>query len=153
MNQYYTHSEDLSSSFPIFVHSRRNNCTYNENMSAVGERLRHARKNARLTLGQVQEYDGILISHMSEMENGKKQPTTETITKLAKRYHVSADYLLGIVDDPEGRRGLSPEVLEVLSVWGSLDSNQRRLVMDTMRMLARVTTPHIIGGEEDDESI
>lgn len=87
--------------------------------------------------------------------NWEKQPPSqfEALARLASHYGVSADYLLGIVDDPEGRRGLSPEVLEILRIWGALDAGQRRLVMDTMKMLARVRTPHIIGGEEDAESL
>lgn len=42
-----------------------------------------------LTLGQVHEYEGILASHLSEMETSKKQPTAETIARLAMRYKVS----------------------------------------------------------------
>lgn len=81
----------------------------------------------------------------------EKQPPSQfvALANLANRYHVSADYLLGLVDDPEGRRGLSPELLELSLLWGSLDDGQRRLVVDTMKMLARASTPRIIGGEED----
>jgi len=38
---------------------------------------------------------------------------------------------------------------EIRQLWDELDDEQRRLVLDTMRMLAKASTPHIIGGEED----
>lgn len=118
----------------------------------MADRLKQFREQLGHNQFGMAEVAGIEQATWSRWE--KQTPSQfEALVRLSAHYHVSADYLLGIVDDPEGRRGLSPEVLEVLSVWGSLDSNQRRLVMDTMRMLARVTTPHIIGGEEDNESI
>lgn len=37
------------------------------------------------------------------MEQGAKNPTGQTIARLAVRYHTSADYLLGLTDDPAPR--------------------------------------------------
>ena len=37
-----------------------------------------------------------------KMESGKKTTTSEKIAKLCQHYHVSADYLLGLTDDPRG---------------------------------------------------
>jgi transcriptional regulator with XRE-family HTH domain len=86
-------------------------------METIGDRLRHARKDiAGLSLGQVEAYEGLLPSHLSEMEKGKKNPTTETIRRLASRYAVSADYLLGLTDDPTqaaDRREWAPIVIEM----------------------------------------
>lgn len=72
----------------------------------------------------------------------------EILARIASYYGVSADYLLGLVDDPAGRRDLAANELETLRLWEALDGSQRRLVLDTMRMLLRASTPHIIGGEE-----
>jgi len=64
----------------------------------------------------------------------------------------SADYLLGLIDDPVGRRDLATDEAETLRLWEALDSSQRRLVLDTMRMLLRSSTPHVVGGEEEGDS-
>lgn len=72
----------------------------------------------------------------------------ERLASLSRHYGVSADYLLGIIDDPAGRRDLATDELEALRLWEALDGSQRRLVLDTMRMLLRASTPHIVGGEE-----
>ena len=34
--------------------------------------------------------------------NGKKTTVSEKIVKICRHYRVSADYLLGLSDDPEG---------------------------------------------------
>lgn len=83
--------------------------------------------------------------------NWEKQPP-EALThlaSLASHYGVSADYLLGLVDDPAGRRDLATDELEALRLWEALDPDRRRLVLDTMKALQRAATPRIVGGEED----
>lgn len=81
----------------------------------------------------------------------EKNPPTQLdiLARIARHYHVSADYLLGIIDDPAGRRGLAPDELEALRLWEALDNGQRRLVVDTMKALQKAATPHVVGGEED----
>ena len=39
---------------------------------------------------------------VSELESGKRTTTAENIAKICRHYHVSADYLLGLSDDPQG---------------------------------------------------
>lgn len=73
----------------------------------------------------------------------------DRLARLAQHYGVSADYLLGLIDDPAGRRDLAPELQEIARIWAELDGDQRRLVLDTMKMLVKVRTPHIIGGDEN----
>ena len=42
-------------------------------------------------------------SHISEMEKGINTTTAEKIALICEHYQVSADYLLGLVDDPNSR--------------------------------------------------
>ncbi|GIK73836.1 MAG: hypothetical protein BroJett021_28240 [Chloroflexota bacterium] len=116
---------------------------------SVGQRLREVREQTGLSLGQVAQYEEIGRQYLSKLELGTNNPPAwELLRRLARRYHVSADYLLGLVDDPAGRRDLSPELQEIARIWAELDNDQRRLVLDTMKMLVKVRTPHVIGGEE-----
>jgi len=67
----------------------------------IGQRLREAREKADLTLGQVGQYEGVGKSYLSRLELEVNQPPTWLlIAKLARRYHTSTDYLLGLTDDP-----------------------------------------------------
>ena len=43
-------------------------------------------------------------SHISEMENGKNTTTMEKFAILCEHYKLSADYLLGLSDDPRPRK-------------------------------------------------
>lgn len=43
---------------------------------------------------------GLSISQISELENNRKGTTLERLAVLCRHYNVSADYLLGLTDDP-----------------------------------------------------
>ena len=67
-----------------------------------GQRLRAARKargEKQEDLGQVL---GVKKSQISEMERGSTSTTLEKLSIICQHYHVSADYLLGLTDDPQG---------------------------------------------------
>lgn len=118
-------------------------------MESIGERLRKARDRAGLSLGQVHQYEGIQKGHLSEMERGLKSPTAETLIRLARRYHTSADYLLGLEATPAPAPE-TPEA-EIMRLWAELDAEQRNLALDFLGMLKKARTPRIIGGEEAEE--
>ena len=44
---------------------------------------------------------GVSVTQISEMETGKKGTTLARLALICQHYHVSADYLLGLTDDPE----------------------------------------------------
>ena len=46
---------------------------------------------------------GISQALLSHYENGIREPGLAFVTKACDYYHVSADYLLGITDDPTWR--------------------------------------------------
>lgn len=68
----------------------------------IGERLRERRQQIGLSLGQVGEYEGLTPQYLSDLERGRNQPNVwSLLTKLAKRYRTTTDYLLGLTDDPD----------------------------------------------------
>ena len=68
-----------------------------------GERLQAIRKAHKETQPALAKFLGIGKSQISEMENGKKTTTAEKIAMICEHYHISADYLLGLSDDPNPR--------------------------------------------------
>lgn len=42
----------------------------------------------------------VSVTQISEMENGKKGTTLPKLALICQHYKVSADYLLGLTDDP-----------------------------------------------------
>ena len=68
-----------------------------------GQRLRELRKKKRETQDDLALVLGVGKSHVSEMERGNRTTTAEKIALICAHYRVSADYLLGLSDDPRPR--------------------------------------------------
>ena len=43
----------------------------------------------------------VSVTQISEMENGKKGTTLPKLALICRHYNVSADYLLGLTDEPK----------------------------------------------------
>lgn len=65
-----------------------------------GKRLKEARKNKNLTLVNVGMQLNTTHATISRYENGKLEPNLDTLKALCKLYKVSADYILGITNEP-----------------------------------------------------
>ena len=70
-------------------------------IEAFGQRLREARKAA----GQKQEELGQTLNlgkgQISAIEHGTSSTTLEKLSLICQFYNVSADYLLGLTDEPK----------------------------------------------------
>ena len=65
-----------------------------------GQRIYELRKNAKETQKFLGELIGVKKGQVSEIERGKATTTAERIALICEHYGVSADYLLGLTDDP-----------------------------------------------------
>lgn len=61
-------------------------------------RLRDLREDRDLTQKQVAEYLHIKQNTYCQYESGRRQIPLETLVALAKYYHVSTDYILGLTN-------------------------------------------------------
>jgi transcriptional regulator with XRE-family HTH domain len=60
-----------------------------------GEKMRHLRKRRHMTLKKLAQILGLTAhGHLSELENGKKIPTTALVMAIANLFEVSTDTLL-----------------------------------------------------------
>lgn len=60
-----------------------------------GENIRNIRKNLKYTLVYVSNLTGLSKSTLSDIENGKSNPSASTLKKLANAFNVSVSTLLG----------------------------------------------------------
>ena len=60
----------------------------------IGSRIRECRVNNRLTQAEFAESIDISINFLSEIENGKKGLSYETLYAICKNHSISADYIL-----------------------------------------------------------
>ena len=82
----------------------------------MGEKLRSLRTEKKLTQKQVADRIGLAISAVSSYESGSRYPSYDALIKLARIFHVSTDYLLGLTDKRNiDVTGLSDDEIEVVS--------------------------------------
>lgn len=62
----------------------------------MGEKLKSLRLEKNLTQKQVADRIGLAISAVSSYESGSRYPSYEVLIQLARMFHVTTDYLLGI---------------------------------------------------------
>lgn len=65
-----------------------------------GLRLKKLRTQAGEKQADLAELLGVKPNQIVEMENGRKTTTFEKLTIICRHYNVSADYLLGLIDEP-----------------------------------------------------
>jgi transcriptional regulator with XRE-family HTH domain len=68
---------------------------------SMGERLRARRKTLGWSGGEAATRLGISTAHVSDLENGKRNPSLELLGRLAQHYAVTTDYLLGLEDSAQ----------------------------------------------------
>lgn len=69
-----------------------------------GARVREAREALGLSQTQAAAKAGLHTSQLSSIELGHRQPRTDALARLARALEVSADWLLGLSDNPRPRR-------------------------------------------------
>src|SRR5438105_3765137 len=70
-----------------------------------GDRLREARERKGLLQRELGTLTGLDHTQLSRYEHDKMEPSSSFLEILARGLDVSADFLLGITDDPRRRSG------------------------------------------------
>lgn len=79
-------------------------------MQRFGEKLRVLRKQRAMTIVDLAAALGYTAnSYISELERGKKKPTTDLVFKVAKLFNVTTDQLLDDALEVPGMEGPVPE--------------------------------------------
>lgn len=65
----------------------------------VGERIKRLRKERKLTLRELSEKVDISISFLSDIENGRSNPSLERLKSIAEALDTTVSYLLGEEDN------------------------------------------------------
>jgi len=119
-------------------------------MLSFGERLKMARERAGLTQIDVYKATNINNKSLSRYENDATSPDPNAIKSLVELYNVSADFILGLSDEPNTSMPVyetdyhsdviledhSSYITEILQHLSSLSENSRSKVLDYIKMLA-----------------
>jgi transcriptional regulator with XRE-family HTH domain len=121
-------------------------------VNAIGNRLRQRREAIGLSQGQVAQYEGISQSYLSDIERGRNEPAVwSLLAQLARRYHTSTDYLLGLTTDPSPPKiAEQPEVLqEVYTVALQLSERRQRESLHILQALLDLDRAEEIALQEE----
>ena len=61
----------------------------------LGERIKFLRKTRKITLKELSKNAGISISFLSDIENGRSNPSLERLKDIAESLKVTTSFLLG----------------------------------------------------------
>ena len=68
-------------------------------MLKLSERLYSLRKERKLTQDSVAKELGISMKSYCRYEKNEREPTASLLVEMARFYHVSLDYLVGLKDE------------------------------------------------------
>lgn len=124
----------------------------------TAKRIRLLREDRDIKQKDMAEKLGKSRSFMSEVESGKKNLTIQDIAEIARVLGTTTDYLLLLTDDPNPPNSSSeyvslevrsPVERELLEDWADtiqdMSHDQRRSLLETVRLLIGPTKPRIIG--------
>lgn len=78
--------------------------------NVIGKRVKEIRAELKLSQSQFAESIGVSKSLISLIELGRKNPSVETINKIAKKGNVSIDYIMGRADNRSSSKNETSKV-------------------------------------------
>lgn len=101
----------------------------------IGSKLRQLRESRGLEINDVAKILGMKRERYNHYEVDAREPSLDTVVKLANFYGVSVDYLLGVTDvpsqsTPKGEDVSFPELLT--KIYFQIDEETKHQLMDTM---------------------
>jgi transcriptional regulator with XRE-family HTH domain len=102
--------------------------------TVVGEVLRRHRQAQKRTLAEVAREACVSVPYLSEVERGRKEPSSEVLAAVCDSLGIELSDLLG-----EARLALVAERAPAPVVW--LDAARRSARLDAARRSARVAPP------------
>lgn len=107
---------------------------------SLARRLRERREKFGLTQGEAAEAIGVTQQHLSALERGdSRPPMLEHVSKWARLYGTTVDYLLGLTDNPAPGAGatLPPRWEEMLGIMGQLSEDGRAELLDVAGVIVQ----------------
>ena len=71
-------------------------------MKLIFDRIKELREQTGMSARKFAEIIGIKYTTYYGYENGTREPGSQTVTKICNYFGCTADYLLGLSDDPKG---------------------------------------------------
>ena len=98
----------------------------------IAERLKKARIANNMTVYKLSQISGISETHIRDLERGDRNPSFDTLSRLAKPLRLSMSELF---NESEDVSYLNDNERELLSCFRSLDERQSNTLLDFLKTL------------------
>ena len=98
----------------------------------IAERLKKARIANNMTVYKLSQISGISETHIRDLERGDRNPSFDTLSRLAKPLRLSMSELF---NESEEVSYLNDNERELLSCFRSLDERQSNTLLDFLKSL------------------
>lgn len=102
------------------------------NKTEIGQRIHQIRIENGYTQAEFAEAIDISINFLSEIENGKKGLSQETLAKICLKMHVSADYILF------GKQNNNRSLLEIANSLSISELNTTIEYLEALQNMKRI---------------
>ncbi len=96
--------------------------------------LKNVRLQQNRTQSEVAEYLNISRAAYTNIENGKRDPDTETIVKLREFFHVTIDLLFGFVDSTVDIQKPDPYIV---TLYNGLNTRGKKQAIENLESMNR----------------
>ena len=104
---------------------------------AMGKRIRHARKNKKLSQEQLAEICSLSTAHIGHIERGTRIPSLETVFKISQALDVSLDCI--VLDSLENS---SNALTNLESIIRKMNPEKQAIIISTMKALCEYDINH-----------
>jgi transcriptional regulator with XRE-family HTH domain len=103
---------------------------------SLGENVKRIRKSKCLSILDIKELTGLSKSTISELENDKSSPTSNTLTKIAKALNVSIDdfFKTEIIQDNEIDK-LDKDLKDLSPKLAKLSPSERKRILTIIDLM------------------
>ena len=116
---------------------------------STGERIRNTREDLDILQQELADAVGINVSVLSRIEKGTRAIRDDELAKIAKKLHVSSDYLLGLSDiarppaAPSSTPSLAPQDKELLHKYHALTDEHKGLLNGQLDAMYNLDKPKV----------
>lgn len=95
-------------------------------MKSVGDQIKQCREALQMTKSELAEEAGLTPAAITQFENGDREPSLESLKKLADALEISVNYLIGRSDDKEFAQ--SPELTAMFRGMQKLNDADKKFM-------------------------
>jgi|SRR3712207_3732432 len=109
-------------------------------MDNVGSKIKALRKQKNYTLKDMNSKTGISVSFLSDIENGRSNPSLDRLTDIANALDTSVSYLLGETTPENDPETLAEEFLDMLIRRGKIKTKEDLTPQNIFNLLNEIFT-------------